>query len=128
MTYLISVFSVYTKLETLSRSTHAQPTLCPVRNRRSGHPSERWVLKMQYTRKPFYILKQTCLLISLQVYRSAILSFWHIVEITFPSVLRLLNYIPAWFVNFVITFLLYCYLYIIQLCIYQHFQEISISI
>ena len=29
------------------KSTLAQPTLCPVRNRRSGHPSERWFLKMQ---------------------------------------------------------------------------------
>lgn len=29
----------------------AQPTLRPVRNRRSGHPAERWVLKKQRTRK-----------------------------------------------------------------------------
>lgn len=49
-------------------------------------------------------------------------------QITVPSDLRLLDYIPAMICELLnLDSCLYYYLYIIQLCIYHHFQGISLS-
>ena len=60
------------------KSTLAQPTLCPVRNRRSGHPSERLGLKMSIKQGLFFIIKTdllTYISTSIQVCYFVILTY-----------------------------------------------------